>query len=185
MNNKLDYAILDWINGNLRSPFMDKLMVFFTHLGDSGLIWVIICALLLISKKTRYVGFVALFSLLLSHISVNFILKDLFHRARPFAAFPDMELLIGKLESYSFPSGHTAASFAFAFVFGKYFNNKYSILTYILAILISFSRLYLYVHFASDVFFGFIIGNLCSVLAILLFDQYKRYQERNLNTKKD
>lgn len=183
MNNKLDYAIIDWISDNLSSPFMDKLMVFFTRLGDSGLIWVTICALLLISKKTRYVGFIALVSLLFSQISVNFILKDLFQRGRPFVNFPEMEILIERLDTYSFPSGHTASSFAAAFVFGKYFDKPYSTLAYILAILISFSRMYLYVHYPSDVFFGFIIGLLCSALAVLLFDNYKKYQERKLNVK--
>ncbi|QVK17051.1 phosphatase PAP2 family protein [Mycoplasmatota bacterium] len=179
----LDYSILDFIQKILASPFMDKVMEFFTILGDHGMVWVIICAILLISPKTRYISLVALVALLFSLIFNDQILKNIIQRDRPFVGLEDIQLLIKAPSSYSFPSGHTCSSFAAAFVFGKYFKKPYSIITYILASLIAFSRLYLYVHFPSDVIVGCLMGFICSFLAILLFNQYKVYQERKLLKK--
>ncbi|HEY8364332.1 MAG TPA: phosphatase PAP2 family protein [Haloplasmataceae bacterium] len=182
MIRELDYQILDFIQEFLRSDHMDKIMVFFTKLGDYGIIWIIICAILLISPKTRYIGFIGLVSLLFSLIINDYILKNIFDRTRPYVGI-DIDLLIPKLESSSFPSGHTSSSFAAALVFNKYFRKPYSYLALLLAAIIAFSRLYLYVHFPTDVLFGIVSGFLCSLLAIILFDQYKRYQERKLLKK--
>lgn len=185
MIRDIDYAILDFIQEKLSSPFMDELMKFITRLGDYGIIWIIFCALFLISPKTRYIGFIGLFSLLFSLIINNQILKNIFQRTRPYVGL-DKELLIPKLTSSSFPSGHTSASFSVAFVFGKYLEKPYYYFSYLLAILISFSRMYLYVHFPTDVIFGILVGYLCSYLAIQAFNRYKVYQEKKLlnNTKK-
>lgn len=183
MITNLDYSILDFIQKILASPFMDKVMEFFTSLGDNGIIWVIICAVLLISPKTRYIGFIALVALFFSLILNDQIFKKIIQRDRPFVGLEDIHLLIKEPSSYSFPSGHTSSSFAAAFVFGKYFKKPYAIITYILASLIAFSRLYLYVHFPSDIIAGCLMGFVCSFLAILLFNQYKVYQERKLLNK--
>src|SRR5690554_4440733 len=142
MIRDIDYTILDFIEKILSSPFMDDLMKFITRLGDKGIIWIIICALLLISPKTRYIGFVALFSLLFSLIINDTLLKNIFQRTRPFVDL-NRELLIPTPKSLSFPSGHTSSSFAAAFVFGKYFKKPYYYYTFILAALIAFSRIYL------------------------------------------
>ncbi len=185
MIRELDYAVLDFIQDVLSSPFMDKIMVFLTTLGDHGIIWIIICAILLISPKTRYIGFIALFALLFSLIINDNILKNVIRRDRPFIGLNHINLLIDEPTSFSFPSGHTSSSFAAAFVFGKYFKKPYAILTYVLASLIAFSRIYLYVHFTSDIIAGILMGFICSMLAILLFNHYKTFQERRvLNRKK-
>ncbi len=185
MVRDFDYKILDYIQELLASPFMDKVMIFFTKLGDNGIIWIILCALLLISPKTRYIGFVVLCSLLFSLIINDQILKNIIQRNRPFEGLDDLELLIEAPSSHSFPSGHTSSSFAAAFVFGHYLKKPYAILTYILASLIAFSRLYLYVHFPTDVLAGIISGYICSFLAILLFNRYKEYQEHKLMNKNE
>lgn len=179
---EIDRFILDYISNFFSSPFMDYIMKFFSRCGDGGIVWIIICALLLISKKTRYIGLVALIALLFSAVFTNIIFKELFQRNRPFIG-TDIKLLISDPHGYSFPSGHTSSSFAVAFVFGKYFRKLYAILTYVLASLIAFSRLYLFVHYPTDIIFGVILALGCSVLAILLFDQYKNYQEQRLSTK--
>jgi undecaprenyl-diphosphatase len=177
MIREIDYAILDFIDELMSSPFMDWVMKFFTTLGNSGIIWIVICAILLISPKTRYIGFIALFSLLFSLIINDQILKNIFQRERPFSGL-DIELLIKAPTSHSFPSGHTSSSFAAAFVFYKYFTKPYYYYTFILASLIAFSRLYLYVHFPTDVLIGVLSGYVCSLLAIWLFNHYKEYQEK-------
>lgn len=183
MLDKIEYEILELISNTLQSSFVDKIMILFTTLGNNGIIWVILCALLLICNKTRYIGMIALFALLLSEISSNIVLKNVFMRNRPFVDMPKIHLLIRTPISYSFPSGHTTSSFAACGVFGVYFKRIYAFLSYILAIIISFSRLYLYVHFLSDVLFGVLLGFLCSLLAIFLLGQYKKNQELKFNVR--
>ncbi len=174
-----DYSILDFIRANLTSPFMDKVMIFFTILGNNGIVWVILSAILLISPKTRYIGFIALVALLFSLIINDEVLKNIIHRNRPFVG-QVIEVIIKKPTSFSFPSGHTSASFSAAFVFGKFFKKPYAVLTYLLATLIAFSRMYLYVHYPSDIIGGILSGFICSFLAILLFNRYKKHQELKL-----
>lgn len=179
---EIEYAILDFIEKYLSSPLMDKIMVFFTKLGDFGIIWIVICALLLIHPKTRYIGFVGLFSLLFSLLINNIMLKNIFQRTRPFVEI-NKELIIPIPLESSFPSGHTSSSFACAFVFGKYFKKPYYYFTYILAVIIAFSRLYLYVHFPTDILAGVVMGYFCGFLAIVLFNKYKVYQEKKFTNE--
>ncbi|MGO5092870.1 phosphatase PAP2 family protein [Clostridium sporogenes] len=153
----IDIYILDFIHKNIANNFLDKIMIFITSIGNLGLIWIGISLLLLISKRYRKVGVLCIASLFLSSLIGEVLLKNLVQRGRPFTAVEGINLLIKAPKSFSFPSGHTASSFAVATVVGRKIE-KFKLPIYILAIAIAFSRLYLYVHYPSDVLVGALIG---------------------------
>ncbi|WP_314048789.1 phosphatase PAP2 family protein [Peptostreptococcus stomatis] len=158
-----DMAILDLIQSNIRTGFMDAIMPFITQLGDAGLIWIILSIGLIIPKKTRKIGFVMIIALILNGIICNIILKPMLARIRPFDVNTAIKLLINKPRDFSFPSGHTSASFTAASVL-FFRKSKLFVPSLILAFLISFSRLYLYVHYPSDVLAGLVLGVLCGYI---------------------
>ena len=158
-----DMAILDLIQSNIRTGFMDAIMPFITQLGDAGLIWIILSIGLIIPKKTRKIGFVMIIALILNGIICNIILKPMLARIRPFDVNTAIKLLINKPRDFSFPSGHTSASFTAASVL-FFRKSKLFVPSLVLAFLISFSRLYLYVHYPSDVLAGLVLGVLCGYM---------------------
>lgn len=153
----MEIAILDFIQSNLRCGIMDSVMIFITGLGDSGKIWIACTILLLLIPKTRKAGLAMGIALALEIVCCNVILKPFVARIRPCDVNTAVQLLIERPLDYSFPSGHTASSFAAAsaLYFGR---KKLWIPAAILAGLIGFSRLYLYVHYPTDVFAGALIG---------------------------
>ncbi len=163
----IDNSILLFIKNNMHSNIMDKVMIAITALDNGGAIWIIIAVLLMINKKYRKISFVVLGALLLSAILGEGILKHVIQRIRPSADIPAINMLIAKPLSYSFPSGHTASSFAGAAVLSNYLK-KYKLVFFGLASLIAFSRLYLYVHYPTDVLAGIILGLICSRVSIAL-----------------
>ncbi|PRR79899.1 Undecaprenyl-diphosphatase BcrC [Clostridium liquoris] len=169
----LDNSILLYINNNIHGHIMDKVMVTITILGNNGLIWIVIAALLIINKKYRKIGFMALTALILATILGEGILKHLVQRVRPSSDIPAANLLIPKPLSYSFPSGHTTSSFAVTGVLTKYFKN-YTFELFSLASLIAFSRLYLNVHYPTDVLAGIILGLICSKITIYIFSKVNK-----------
>ena len=162
----LDNKILLFIKDNMHGVIMDKVMVFATTLGNNAIVWIVIALIIIINKKYRKVGFMVLAALLLSWILGDGLLKHLFQRVRPCANIPLIDMLIAKPLSYSFPSGHSASSFAAAGILAVYFK-KYAVGFYTLAATIAFSRLYLYVHNPSDVITGIALGVLCSKIIII------------------
>lgn len=174
----IDNFILLFIKNNMHSYIMDKTMVTITFLGNGGSIWIAIAALLIINKKYRKIGFIVLGALAISAILGEGILKHLIQRIRPSADIPAINMLILKPLSYSFPSGHSASSFAGAVVFSNYFK-KYSLVFFVLAFLIAFSRLYLYVHYPTDVLAGVILGSLCGKASIVLSQYITERTDKN------
>ena len=163
-----DLPILDWIQANLQSDFMNKFMPFITKFGDHGTFWMVIAALLLIFPRTRKTGLGMAFAMLLGLLICNVTLKPLVARIRPY----DLQLqefgitiqLLGeRMHDFSFPSGHTIASFEAAVVLLKN-SKKMGIPAMILAVLIAFSRLYLYVHYPTDVIASVILGTLFALI---------------------
>ncbi|MBU3189957.1 phosphatase PAP2 family protein [Clostridium bowmanii] len=163
---RFDCFILLYIKDNMHGTIMDKVMVVSSYLGDNGMIWIIISTILIISKRYRKIGFMALGALILSSILGEEIFKHVFRRIRP----ATLNLLIAKPVSYSFPSGHTTSSFAVAGVLAKYFK-KYAFWFLGLAFFISFSRLYLYVHYPTDILAGIVLGLICSKIIIYSFNK--------------
>ena len=158
----IDKEILYFIQEFLRCDFLNKIFSFITSLGNGGFIWIVISIILLIPKKTRKAGVLSICSLLLCYVTNDLIIKKLVARERPFNKFSELIPLIKKPADFSFPSGHSASSFASAGILFRYLDKKYGILAIVLAALIAFSRLYLGVHFPSDVIAGIIMGLLSS-----------------------
>jgi undecaprenyl-diphosphatase len=155
-----DKKLLDLLNKHLHNRVTDRFALIITRLGDFGAIWIAIALFLFKMKAYRTIGDMIILSLVLNTLLCEGIIKHIFRRKRPYS--PLRKFLVVKPTTYSFPSGHTSSSFA---VVGVFYNSTLSIyLPYILvlAILISFSRLYLYVHYPSDVLIGVILGLICS-----------------------
>ncbi len=157
-----DLPILDWIAARLHSPVMDGFMSFITHFGDAGLFWIAVAVLLLCLPKYRRLGLGMGLSLLIGLLICNITLKPLIARMRPYDYQwnyfqKEIELLIAAPKDYSFPSGHTLASFESATVL-MLNDRRLGIPALILACLVAFSRLYLYVHYPSDVLFALVAG---------------------------
>lgn len=171
-----EFAVLDFIAEHLRTDIGNFIFSFLSFLGDRGIIWIIFSLLLLSQKKTRIIGFAALLSLILMQIIGNSCIKPLIARERPFIARPEKlaYLLIAPPGEYSFPSGHTFSSFAAATAIALG-NKKLGIPSLILACAIGFSRLYLYVHFPTDVLggmlFGILLGTIVWSFLSKLFDK--------------
>lgn len=148
----------------IRNRFFDRFMVYITRHGDAGYVWILIGIMLLFFKSSRLVGVTVFIALLLSVIFGNGLLKNIIKRSRPCWVDKSIELLITNPKDYSFPSGHTMSSFAAATAIFCY-NYKYGIVAIVLAGLIGFSRLYLFVHYPSDVIVGSILGTVLGIIA--------------------
>lgn len=165
---KVDNTILRWINVKFRNKTFDKIMPIITSAGNLGIIWIVISVLLITKKDYRVLGQTILIALVITTIIGEGVIKNIVKRKRPFYGNDDKELLISRPITYSFPSGHTASSFAVATVFIKT-DNAASLEIMLLACLIAFSRIYLGVHYPSDVIGGGIIGTLCGLITVMLF----------------
>ena len=157
-----DLPILDWIAANLWCPFLDAVMPAITALGDAGIFWIAVAVALLFFPKTRRVGLGMAFALLMGLLLCNLMLKPLCQRPRPYdyqyEVFGKLiPLIIEQQHDFSFPSGHTIASFEAAGVIALN-NKKWGIAALVLACLIAFSRLYLYVHYPTDVLASIALG---------------------------
>lgn len=153
----IELSILDWIQ-TLHMPFLDKIMVFITRLGDVGIIWIVLSIVLLLIPKTRKSGAVMVAALVVDVLLCNIVLKNLVARTRPYDVNTGVHLLVAKLHDYSFPSGHTAASFASVTALYLAGEKKLWKFALVLACLIAISRLYLYVHYPTDVLGGILFG---------------------------
>lgn len=171
----MDNFILLFIKNSMHFYIMDKIMIVITTLGNGGAIWIAVGLLLAISKKYRNIGIMVLLSLVVSAILGDCIIKNLVQRLRPCAHISQSKLLVTKPLSYSFPSGHATAAFAAAGILAKYLK-KYAIGCYVLASLVAFSRLYVYVHYPSDVLAGIILGTVCSRALIYAVYKIKNYK---------
>ena len=167
-----DLPILEWIAANLRNAFMDTVMPIITLLGDAGIFWIAIAVVLMFIPKYRKIGFGMGAALLMGLLVCNVTMKPLFARIRPYDYQllhfgKEIKLLIDAQHDFSFPSGHTLASFEAATVLAIH-SKKWGIPALILASLIAFSRLYLYVHYPTDVLFSVAMGIGFAFLGVFL-----------------
>lgn len=164
---QIEFQILDWIQ-SIRTLFLDVLMHFFTTLGNAGIIWIVAAIGLLVYPKTRKYGVAVALALCVDALVCNGILKNLFCRIRPCDVSQTVELLIKHPQDFSFPSGHTAASFAVVSALFFERDRKWCKWLLPLAIVIAFSRLYLYVHYPTDVLGGVLVGIVAGYCGFLL-----------------
>lgn len=157
---ELEFTLLYALQA-IHTPWLDQLMRLITSLGDKGGIWVASGVIFLLFKRTRRMGMAVLLALLAGLLVGNLFLKPVVARARPCWLNPEVALLIKVPRDYSFPSGHSMAAFAAAV--SMYYNNRsWGRAALILAFLMAFSRLYLFVHFPSDVLCGSLLGVLAA-----------------------
>lgn len=159
---QVDYGILHALQ-TIRTPLWDAVFRLITSLGDGGFIWILLSALLLIRKDTRRTGILCVLALLGSLLINNIILKNMVARMRPFDRYEDLIPLVARPQDFSFPSGHTGSSFAAAVVMFLNLPRKWGIPAIILAVVIAFSRLYVGVHYPSDVLAGMVTGTAIAV----------------------
>lgn len=158
----MDFDILYFID-KLHNPILDKIMIFITNLGNAGILWILIAIILLFFKKTRKCGILMGISMLCGVIIGNGILKHLVARQRPCWLDTSIPLLIPNPTDYSFPSGHTLASFEAAIMIFLH-NKKWGSVAILGALVIAFSRMYLFVHFPTDILGGMILGTIISII---------------------
>lgn len=151
-----EFALLDWMQTHLRSGLLDSIMPVITALANKGIFWIAVTLIMFIPRRTRKYAHVAAFALLLGLLCTNMIIKPLVARIRPYDV-REILLLIKAPTDYSFPSGHTQASFAVATSLCMW-KRKIGIPALLLAALIAFSRMYLYVHYPTDILVGLIFG---------------------------
>ena len=178
-----DLPILDWIMANLWCPFLDAVMPVITVLGDAGIFWIALAAVFLLLPKHRKMGLSMGVALMMGLVICNMILKPVVGRIRPYDYQLEffqktIPLLIERQHDFSFPSGHTIASFEAA-VAMLICNKKLGIPAMILAVLIAFSRMYLYVHYPTDVIASVILGTGLAFLAVFLVNKgWKLWETR-------
>lgn len=192
-----EFQFLNWIQDHLRSGFMDGLMSFITKFGDGGIFWIVLTLLLFIPKRTRKYAHVSALALIFCVIGGNLILKNVIARPRPFwlengnplarigvdnpiarlyvrdgqTVIPEgrtiLQLLVKAPSDFSFPSGHTQASFAAASSICMW-KRKWGIPALVLAALVAFSRMYLYVHYPTDILAGLCFGVGYALIALAI-----------------
>lgn len=156
---------------SLHNPVLDSIMVVVTTLGDAGLIWILLAVALIFTKKYRKCGVNMALALIIMLVVGNGVLKNIFMRERPCWIDESITLLVKNPHDYSFPSGHTYSSIAAATVIFLR-NKKAGIAAFVLAVLIAFSRMYLFVHFPTDVLASLVLGVVTAVAAYVLTNKY-------------
>lgn len=177
----LDGNILLWIQEYLRNPILTPIVKFITMLGNGGGIWIALTLLLLILPKTRRAGCMVTAALIGTLLVNNIFLKNLVARTRPYEVIAELTYLVPKPGEYSFPSGHAGSSFAAACVMFRQLPKKYGVPALILAILIALSRLYVGVHYPSDVLFGMLDGIAISFAAVAVVERTGQKSTHNGN----
>lgn len=170
---------LDILNAiqNMRSTPLDKFMVTISAAGNLSLIWIAFIFIFLAAKELKDQGKIMVLAFILNILLVNILVKNLVARPRPYDVANFTDLLVHKLSDNSFPSGHTSYALTFATIVTLLNKNKaLKIFTDVLAVLMAFSRLYLYVHFPTDVLAGAIFGILIGILSIKIYNS-KKYKE--------
>lgn len=169
----MEIHILDLIQ-NLRTPLGDIIVPFITRLGDAGILWIILTVILLLIPKTRKTGIILTAALLVDLVLCNLLFKNLVARTRPFDVNTAVQLLVAKPKDYSFPSGHTAASFASVTALYLAGEKKMWKAAFVLAVLIALSRLYLYVHYPTDIIGGVIFGSLSGYMGYRIVEWMRK-----------
>lgn len=168
-----DLGILHFLHDQAASEAMDAAMTFITRLGDGGFLWFAIAVVLIAQRKFRAFGIAVVVAVIMDFAIGDIVLKNIVERPRPFLADPDLTTALIPLPgSFSFPSGHTGSSFAAATVLAAIpFSQGWKqaalrVLPFAVAAAVAFSRLYLCVHFPTDVAVGCLLGIACGLLTL-------------------
>lgn len=168
---QMDGNCLLWIQECLRQDFWTPFWKAVTSLGDAGWFWIALAIILAVFPRTRKAGLLALVSLAFCALITNACLKNIIARPRPYTQIPGLTALLPPQKDWSFPSGHATASFASAGVYLRTLPQKYGLACLALAALIAFSRLYVGVHYPTDVLGGIAVGLFGSWIVCKLKDR--------------
>lgn len=172
-----DEQVLRWIAEHMRVPMLNVIMVFYTFLGNGGWAFILMGAVLLLFRKTRKAGASSLCAMLIGLLITNLTLKPLVSRLRPWVIMDDFATLVISSDLNSFPSGHTCAAFAFAAALCAILPQKWAKAAALFAAaLMGFSRLYVGVHFPTDVLAGAVIGTACGFLGAWIVSRVIRWR---------
>ena len=166
--NEYELPILWWIRENIANPFLDVVMPIVSSLARHGEFWIALALILLCFKKTRKAGVAMAIAMACGFLIGNVGLKNLFARIRPYDMV-EVDLLVEKLHDFSFPSGHTLVSVEAATALW-YYHRKWGVAALVLAAVIALSRLYLFVHYPTDVLAGALLGVGIALAACCLTD---------------
>jgi len=167
----LDASLLLVIQ-SLRMDWLNSLVEGYTTLGNAGLLWIVLSLVLLCRKSTRRAGACGLLALALGFLCTNVALKNLVGRTRPWLDVPGLIPLVEEGDPNSFPSGHTTAAFAAAAAWAGSLPRKWmGALAVGAAVCMGLSRLYVGVHYPSDVLVGALVGTACACLAGYLYER--------------
>lgn len=159
----LDGTILLLIQEHVRCPALSTFLIPLTNFGEAGVLWILLSLLLLTRRRTRKTGWMALLAMLVCYLFNDEVVKEIIQRPRPFQALSQLSPLIQRPNSYSFPSGHACSSFAAATTYWRGLRGKdlswLRWLALILALLMAFSRLYVGVHYPTDILCGALVGS--------------------------
>ena len=179
-----ELGLLDALQ-NLRNPGLDKFMVTISTLGNGSIIWISMIIIFLSTKEYNSMGKIMVIAFIANVLIVNLVLKNIVGRVRPYEYVRGLDLLVPALSDGSFPSGHSSYAASFATIVLLLVKGKtLKIFTTTLALLIAISRLYLHVHFPTDVIAGLIIGFVIATLSIKFY--YSAYfKELKINLQKN
>lgn len=166
----IDFKMLNFIKEHFSCGFLNFLMPKVTFLGNGGMIWIATAIIMMFFKKYRKTGIMVGVGLLEGAMIGNVLLKNLIARERPCWINETVNILVSIPQDYSFPSGHTISSFVAATII-MHHDKRMGIAAYVFASMIAFSRLYLYVHFPSDVFAGVLIGIIIGIVSNVISDK--------------
>ena len=169
----VDLSILLWIQDNLRNEYLTTFMYHITSIGSILLALIALCFIIKGCRSEKIAGVAVLASYALEIIVVNGVLKKLIARPRPFVTYDEVVPLANILSEHSFPSGHTALVFSMAFVIYKLLPAIYGKVAIVIACLVGFSRVYLGVHYPSDVVAGMVVGWFVSLVTVYVKNMYK------------
>ncbi|HCO18727.1 phosphatase PAP2 family protein [Gudongella oleilytica] len=165
---KFDSHFIHLINTRIKNKYLDRIMIRVTDLGGAVFTTIFATALIVFgSKQVKFMGLEAIVALSFGQIFVQ-SLKKLFSRERPYKILEHLHTFGIDLRDYSFPSGHTTASFSLATTIALNMP-KFTILVFFMAIIIGMSRIYLGVHYPTDVAAGIILGITASVTVHMHF----------------
>lgn len=163
-----DDVVLSWM-GKFHNPRRNKIMSFFSKIGDKGLVWFAMCIPLIIYAPWRFLGANIIFGIAISSLLGEIIIKHIVRRVRPCHKLDDDQLIVKRPKYYSFPSGHTTSSFSvFAVVLFRCW--PLSIFVLFIAVMIAISRMYLRVHYLTDVIVGILLGFTCGSFSVIVFN---------------
>lgn len=171
--DSFDYSIFTFFGEKVHDVINLGIVEFFTFFGGSDFVtpMTVIAAILILFKKTRKPAMAVFFAVIVGTLLTNLILKDLFARPRPFNYYADDPVYMAWYQaagshfekSFSFPSGHTTAAFEMGIALFLALNKKYSWICPVFATFVGLSRIYLMVHYPTDVIGGVIVGTIAGV----------------------